>query len=46
MPKINGKDLFSIIRKDRPDIRVIFMSGYTTDVIHKSDTEQIHGRFI
>lgn len=46
MPKINGKDLFSIIRKDRPDIRVIFMSGYTADVIHSSDIEQIHGRFI
>nr|WP_320191374.1 ATP-binding protein [uncultured Desulfobacter sp.] len=46
MPKINGKDLFSIIRKDRPDIRVIFMSGYTADVIHKSDIEQLHGRFL
>lgn len=46
MPKISGKDLFDVIKKDRPDIRVIFMSGYTADVIHKSDIEQIDGRFI
>jgi PAS domain S-box-containing protein len=46
MPKITGKDLFDIIKKDRPDIRVIFMSGYTSDVIQKSDIEKIHGRFI
>nr|WP_321400495.1 ATP-binding protein [uncultured Desulfobacter sp.] len=46
MPKINGKDLFLIIKKDRPDIRGIFMSGYTADVIHKAEIEQIDGRFI
>jgi CheY-like chemotaxis protein len=46
MPKLNGKDLSAIIRKDRPDLRVIFMSGYTADVIHKSDIERIDGRFI
>ena len=46
MPKINGKELSAIIRKDRPDIRVMFMSGYTADVVDPSDIEKIGGRFI
>ena len=33
MPKINGKSLYEEIRKIRPDIKVLFMSGYTKDII-------------
>jgi hypothetical protein len=33
MPKKNGKEVLDDIRKMRPDIKAIFMSGYTTDVI-------------
>jgi CheY-like chemotaxis protein len=32
MPKKNGWEAFDTIRRVRPDIRVIFMSGYTADV--------------
>lgn len=33
MPKINGKRLYEEIRKIRPDMKVLMMSGYTKDVI-------------
>jgi len=33
MPEMNGKDLAARIRSIRPDIRLLFMSGYTANVI-------------
>ena len=33
MPKMNGKDLAVKLKAFYPDIRVLFMSGYTSDVI-------------
>jgi CheY-like chemotaxis protein len=33
MPKMNGKDLVERLLKDYPNIRKLFMSGYTADVI-------------
>jgi PAS domain S-box-containing protein len=35
MPKKNGKEVYDEIKKERPNIKVIFMSGYNSDVIHK-----------
>jgi PAS domain S-box-containing protein len=35
MPNKNGKEAYEEIKQVRPDIRVIFMSGYPADVIHK-----------
>jgi PAS domain S-box-containing protein len=35
MPKMNGKDSFSRIRETRPDVKVLFTSGYTADIMHK-----------
>jgi signal transduction histidine kinase len=35
MPKMNGKDAYEQIRKLSPGCKVIFMSGYTDDIIHK-----------
>ncbi len=35
MPKKNGKEVYEEIRKDRPDIKVIFSSGYTADILYK-----------
>ena len=34
MPKMNGKEAFDEIRKIRPDMKSIFISGYTADIIH------------
>jgi len=35
MPKLDGKRLFQEIEKARPDMRVLFMSGYTRDIVIK-----------
>jgi two-component system cell cycle sensor histidine kinase/response regulator CckA len=35
MPKKNGNEAYQEIIKKRPDIKVLFMSGYTADVAHK-----------
>jgi len=33
MPKIDGKRLYQEIEKVRPDMGVLFMSGYTRDIV-------------
>lgn len=35
MPRMNGKDAYEEIRKSRPDVKVLFMSGYAADVFEK-----------
>ena len=34
MPRKNGKEAHEEIRKIRPDIKVLFASGYAADIIH------------
>ena len=33
MPDMNGKELFTRLASQDPDLRVLYMSGYTDDVI-------------
>ena len=35
MPKKNGSEVFSEIRKQRPDMKALFISGYTGDVLSR-----------
>ncbi len=35
MPKRHGRSVYEEIRKMRPDIKVIFMSGYSEDIVSK-----------
>ena len=35
MPKKNGKEAYDLIRKIRPDIKALFISGYTADAIER-----------
>ena len=35
MPEMNGRDLKDILQVIRPEMKVIFMSGYTADIIAK-----------
>ncbi|MCX5718917.1 MAG: response regulator [Nitrospirae bacterium] len=35
MPKKNGKEVYDAIKKVRPDIKALFMSGYAEDIIHR-----------
>jgi CheY-like chemotaxis protein len=43
MPGMNGRQVYNEIRKIRPDIRVIFTSGYTRDVFLDKGVE--YGEF-
>jgi hypothetical protein len=35
MPRKNGKDAYEEIRTIRPDVKVVFISGYSADMISK-----------
>jgi PAS domain S-box-containing protein len=35
MPKRSGKEAYLEIKKNRPDIKALFMSGYTADMVYK-----------
>jgi FixJ family two-component response regulator len=36
MPEMNGRQLSAALRKDFPNIKTLYMSGYTADVIVSS----------
>ncbi len=46
MPKKNGKEVYEEIRKDRPDVKVIFSSGYMADVLQKKGVLEANLNFI
>ncbi len=35
MPRKNGKVVYGLIQQASPDTKVLFISGYTSDIIHK-----------
>jgi CheY-like chemotaxis protein len=35
MPKMGGREAYEEIKKMRPDVKVLFMSGYTDDRIRQ-----------
>jgi two-component system, cell cycle sensor histidine kinase and response regulator CckA len=35
MPKKNGKEVYNEIKKIKSGMKVIFISGYSSDIIHK-----------
>ena len=37
MPNRNGREAYEEIKKIRPDIKALFMSGYPEDIIHKHE---------
>lgn len=36
MPKKNGKEAYDEVRRQRPDMKALFMSGYTANIIHSN----------
>jgi two-component system cell cycle sensor histidine kinase/response regulator CckA len=46
MPKKNGKEVYYEIKKIKPDIKALFMSGYTADVMHKQGIIEKGFKFI
>jgi FixJ family two-component response regulator len=46
MPGRNGKELSEVLRKDRPDMRVLFMSGYDDDLLSRHDVFEDRPNFL
>jgi DNA-binding response OmpR family regulator len=46
MPKKNGKEVYKEIKKVKPDIKVIFVSGYSADIINKKGILEVGMNFI
>jgi PAS domain S-box-containing protein len=46
MPKMNGKEVYEEIRRTNPNIRVLFTSGYTRDVVVDRGVEDTMVDFI
>jgi PAS domain S-box-containing protein len=46
MPLMGGEELAARIRELRPDIKIIFMSGYTTDSLFPFPLDEVHTQFI
>lgn len=40
MPRKNGREAYNEIKKIRPDIKALFMSGYTADIINKKGIQE------
>ncbi len=40
MPEKNGKEAYNEIKKLQPDIKVLFMSGYTDDIVSNSGLDE------
>ena len=46
MPKMNGKQVFDIIGKRKPEMNALFLSGYSADVLDKAGIAQQKGILI
>jgi len=46
MPKLNGRELAGRLLRNRPDVRVIYMSGYTDTVVFDDGDGEAEARFI
>jgi PAS domain S-box-containing protein len=46
MPTLNGKDLYDQLQTLRPNLKVLFMSGYPRDVIGRHGVLDLHVHFV
>ena len=46
MPLTNGKEAYDEIVRIRPDIKGIFISGYTADTIHRRGVLEVHTEYV
>ncbi len=46
MPKKNGKQAYDNIQKIRPDLKCLFLSGYTADIISNTGISEKEGAFL
>lgn len=46
MPKKTGKDVYDAISSRRPDMAVLFISGYASDMVYRKNIHKGRGEFI
>ena len=46
MPKKNGREAYNELKNIKPDIKTIFISGYTEDIIKREDIFEMRLNFI
>jgi two-component system cell cycle sensor histidine kinase/response regulator CckA len=46
MPKLSGKDVYDELKKIKPDIKTLFISGYTADILKQKGIENEKINFI
>jgi two-component system cell cycle sensor histidine kinase/response regulator CckA len=46
MPKLSGNDVYYELQKIKPDVRVLFVSGYTADILKQKGMENEEINFI
>ena len=46
MPEMSGRELIDQLRRDRANVNVLFMSGYTDDAVMRHDIEEQSVRFM
>ena len=46
MPGKNGEDAYDMIKKTKPDVKVLLMSGYAEDVLLKNDSRKDKLQFL
>ena len=46
MPKLSGKDVHDELKKIKPDVRILFISGYTADILKQKGIENEKINFI
>lgn len=46
MPKMNGREVYHAIRESSPDMAVVYMSGYSNDILDRNRILEDRARFI
>lgn len=46
MPKMNGMEMYRALKKGWPELNVIFVSGYSADILNSEDLEKGNLRFL
>lgn len=46
MPKMSGRELAQILGKQRPELKIIYMSGYTDDAVLRYGIHELHTAFL
>jgi CheY-like chemotaxis protein len=46
MPRMNGRELAQMLGSQRPELKVIYMSGYTDDAVLRQGIHELHTAFL